>query len=209
MKIRLKTKGVEAAIRKAVEGKMTRALGTLDKELQTEAARLAKLYASSATFKNLKTKLVGEFGFTPDELNKIDGILTHLIPPDSITWIDKNISGKSKHALLYWVDYEELKKSSTAQHELTKFNPATEQFELTEVVSWVEWAEEGVTIRGYIFDPTQRGKFSRSRQGIMRQRAGGIWIFPPSRELHNLPDKEEAKIFANLERALKAAISKV
>ena len=56
--------------------------------------------------------------------------------------------------------------------------------DVIQVVSWIDWLENGVTVRGYDFDPNvplNRRIFSRSQQGLMKENPGGMWQFRPTK----------------------------
>lgn len=160
-----------------------------------EAEILANQIEGSTEFLQLHTTLVGEFGFTPSEVQGLSDIFSLLIPgtDSKITRVKVKSSPRSSIAVLDWVDFNNLKKHPLAQHDLTRFNRKTKTWELTERVSWVEWLEEGATIRGYFFNDkakiSRRTPPSRSGEGIMNKRPGGLWAFQPTKIFQKTANK--------------------
>lgn len=165
---------------------ISRAIDGMDAALFAQASFLADEVRKSQEFQALKTPtLIGKFGFTPQEVSKLDDIFPVIGPGNSneVTSINKVTSGKKLSAVLQWVDFEKLKFHQVADHPLTKLNPRTGTFEVEGVVSWIEWWEHGVTIRGHIFT---RGNVrslpsSRSQEGLMQTRSGSVFQLHPTR----------------------------
>lgn len=171
-------KKFEKAIARKVSTIMDAALDEIADDLFKEAEKLAKevqKFIDSQAF-----KLIGEFGFTPEEvISKLNKVETLLIPDGgSITTLDRK-KGRTQHAILNWVDIDALKESDLAQHDLTRWNPAVRRFVRTETISWIEWLEEGKVITGWTFDPGRTASPpSRSGEGLMVK--DGLWRFEPT-----------------------------
>lgn len=163
-----------------------KAMAKMDAVMQKEAERLADKIISSRSFQKLKTPaFIGRFGFTPEEVSRLDQLGPLLVGSDpDITNIKKDIKGKNKSIQLNWVDFEALKTHQVAQHPLTKLNLDTGGFEQTgTIVSWIEWWENGVTVRGHVFTRGNQFNSSRSRSGagIMQTRTGSSFVMRPTR----------------------------
>ena len=175
----------EKAIQKAVTERMDKTMTQMKPLLSKAAEVLLNKIAGSPEFIALQTTLVGEFGFTPVEVQEITDIFPYLLPgANDITTIEIKVSGNQRFAVLHWADFEKLAKNPFAMHELTKFNRATRQFEVQQVVSWVDWLENGVIVRGFEFIDTMdamQQHFSRSHAGLMRPAPGGLWEFKPTK----------------------------
>jgi hypothetical protein len=163
---------------------MRLAIARMDKILFEEAEKLADRVRESEEFKALKTPtLIGQFGFTPQEVANLDNLFPVIQGGDkSITNVKVKTMTKIKSAILNWVDFAKLKDHPVAEHELTSFDARSRTFSVDQIVSWIEWWEEGVTVRGHIFT---RGNelnrsFSRSGLGIMMPRSGGFFLLRPT-----------------------------
>jgi len=178
-------------LRAAVNIKVARIIANSESFLLETAEMLRDQFASSTEFLEIQTKLVGEFGFTPEEVVDLSKILDLLVPNNEITKLSLKVSPNRQEAMLEWVDIAKLKQHQLAKHDLTKLNLQTGNFELTDVISWVEWLEDGAIVRNYVFDGEQTGRFSRSGEGIMRRVSGGFWEFAPT------------KVFEKIARRLK------
>ena len=201
--IKIDEQDLERQVKKAIDRKMRKAFTKGGEDLLTRYARvLRNTFANSTSYKDLKGRLVGEFGFTPTEVQNLDNILSLFVPSKSnpivkIRTTDRRSSGFSM--MLEWVDYPKLKDHNLAQHVLTRLDEDGNVVGITDVVSWVEWLEEGATIRGYTFTKpggTHGGKNtkdrSRSGKGLMRK-DGGIWTFQPTEILKNLAQGEDER----------------
>lgn len=162
------------------------ALEKMDAVMLREAERLSDKVIASRSFQKLKTPaFIGRFGFTPQEVARLDDLKPLIVGGDStVTNIEKSLKGKTKTITLKWVDFERLKRHQIAEHPLTKLNLKTGSFDPTgTIVSWIEWWEEGVTIRGHIF--TRGNQFnaphSRSGFGLMQTRTGSLFMLRPTR----------------------------
>jgi len=177
---------------KAVEKIMVVALNKMDDLLFKEAERLAVQLRDTPEFQELKTPmLIGQFGFTPAEVARLDDLLGVVAPSANteITNVKKSLSGKRKSIVLNWVDFDKLKGHQVAEHPLTRINPRDQSIiDDGQVVSWIEWWEEGVTIRGHIFTRGNQFSqpFSRSLQGLMQERSGGTFAIRPTRVFERL-----------------------
>jgi hypothetical protein len=174
-------------IKRIIENIVDKAMGASAKDVFFDLGdKLAKQIANSKEFLALKTTLRGAFGFTDEEISNLDKAIKLLEPfaGNNISKINAKLSGKNKSIILEWVDFEKLKNHPFAQHDLTKFNRATGQFDiLTARISWIEWLEDGATVRGYTLQEpisAQSEQFSRSGLALMRKQPGGFWIFEPT-----------------------------
>ena len=93
--------------------------------LQQQAISLKDLFANSQEYDAIKGNLVGQFGFTPAEVNNLDRILTLMVPDNDITYKTIESVGGVWWAMLEWVNYNKLKSHSYAQHELTRIDPVS------------------------------------------------------------------------------------
>jgi len=168
----------DKAVKKAVAKKASIVLDRAKELLVKQNDILSDKFASSAAFIDLKTNLRGEFGFTDEEVRGLDRIISAMKSDPSVT----RIRSDKDQVILEWVDYDALKNHELAQHELTN----SSSFGTPEIVSWVEWMEEGVTVHGYIFDESSKSKFSRSGEGLMKKQSGGLFKIAPSKILNKL-----------------------
>lgn len=180
MEITIKDKNINRLVQRQVMNQLGRAIGgrRMRSVMQRQAALLSRSYVEGEDFQALKGSLVGEFGFTPEEVGQLDGVFGVLSDDPSITNIEVIVSPKLASIILNWCDYDEFAKHPVALHDLTR-NVGGAGFQTIQTVSWVEWLEKGVTVRGYEFDPTGRGKYSRSGFGLMRE-GHGMWAFAPT-----------------------------
>lgn len=191
MRLNFRTANIDKQIRDAVSKKIvSRVVGKkMQSVFEREARLLSKAFETSSEFRDLKTKLVGEFGFTPEELDNLDNILEVLQKDISVTRIEMISGPNVKELVLQWCNLDRLKEHPVAIHKLTQYDPEFDRFVLTDIVSWIEWLNDGVTVRGYRFDPTNTGKYSRSKQGIMKPTPGGLWTFTPTKVFERLPER--------------------
>lgn len=186
------TSAIDTAIRQAVDKRMTNIFargGPLLIKQQAEILRNA--FRDSPEFASIKTDMVGEFGFTNQEVANLDRILELLVPGNGpITISDiKASKGRPKSLMLKWIDFGKLKDHEFAQHALTRLDNTGSITEVTDIVSWIEWLEEGVSVLGYTFSDAigQKGR-SRSGEGIMQQQKGGSFTIQPSRVFERIAD---------------------
>lgn len=193
---------------------ITLALDKMDAVLFEQAVFLANKIKTSDEFTALKTPtLIGQFGFTPEEVARLDDLFP-VIGPNSnneVTSTRKTLTSRKKSAILQWVDFDQLKFHEVADHPLTKLNDVTGQFEETGIVSWIEWWENGVTVRGHIFT---RGNirsevFSRSGFGFMQQRGGSTFAIRPTRIFEKTGAQFGANVARNLQKAFIELVGKV
>jgi len=179
-------------IKDLVSKRLDVALESTRKLLFTEAARMTHEILGSSAWSALTGRLVGEFGFTPWEVDDLIEITRYMLPGvTKMTTLDAKIGVGNRYVILNWVDFEALSTSPFAMHELTKFNKKTKHHDVTQVVSWVDWLENGVTVRGYEFDDDitiKNSIFSRSRKGLMKATEGGMWSFEPTNIFHKTAD---------------------
>jgi hypothetical protein len=126
-----------------------------------------------------------------------------------VTKVKKRLRARKPSIELQWVDFDKLKDHPIAQHPLTRFNRDSGQFENTgTIVSWIEWWEEGVTIRGHIFSRgnRQNTQFSRSGQGIMQRRNGSFFMLEPTRVFERVGLQQAGEVTKRLDKALRALV---
>ena len=70
--------------------------------LQQQAISLKDLFANSQEYDAIKGNLVGQFGFTPAEVNNLDRILTLMVPDNDITYKTIESVGGVWWAMLEW-----------------------------------------------------------------------------------------------------------
>jgi hypothetical protein len=163
--------------------------------LDAQAEILQKAFASSAEFKALSGSLKGQFGFTDAEVANLNRILDLLVPGGhDITVKRVKTSGNNMALILDWVDFEKLKMHEYAEHALTRLDKDGNEIGVTDIVSWVQWLEEGVTIAGYQFFRPNRANigFSRSGEGLMRVATGRPFSFEPTRVFERIAKLEAA-----------------
>lgn len=199
----------ESQIQNVILKKMKKVFVKTDALLNQHAEVLKKTFADSDEFNSIKTKFKGEFGFTDVEIANLDRILTLLVPGgNNITVTKRKITNDEFFVSLEWVDFKQLKAHEFAQHELTRLDATGNIVEITDIISWVEWLEEGATVRGYqFFRPTGRTvNFSRSGEGLMRQSRSNFWTFAPTRVFERIskldPNETIGKGFGILVRKL-------
>lgn len=176
---------LEKNIKSAIDRKIDRAFKRGGKVLiQRQAEILRDMFANSKEYNDIKTGLVGEFGFTNEEVTNLDRILTLMVPgANNVTFgTIKTGFGSDKSILLEWVDFEALKEHQFAQHPLTRVNGPLVRG-ITAIVSWIDWLENGVVVRGFEFSDVnaKNKRFSRSGEGIMRPLENNIFEIKPSR----------------------------
>lgn len=217
VKVRVKVKNsdlraFETDALRIVKERVVRAIDKLDEFMFNEAERLAEVVRNSREFRELKTPLlIGRFGFTPSEVSRLDEIFPLIGPRgnNQVTKVKKRLRARAPAIELQWVDFDKLKDHALAQHPLTRFNPDSGQFESTgTVVSWIEWWEDGVTIRGHIFTRgNQRNvEFSRSGQGLMQSRRGSFFMLQPTRIFERVGLQQAGEVTRNLDKALKRLV---
>lgn len=157
----------ERKLKSIIDKKQKQVIKDLEKYLVGLNDILGEKFASSKEFNDIKGPLRGEFGFTDQEVAKLDSIINVIKKDNSVT----KISASKDRVILEWVDFRVLKDHQLAQHELTKLNTKTGLFEVVQTVSWVDWLENGLSITGYDFSEAG-GKNSRSKQGIMKEESG-------------------------------------
>jgi hypothetical protein len=176
---------VTEQIKKVATKKMGRIFDSSQSKslLQEQAEVLKDFFAKSPEFAAIKTSLVGEFGFTPAEIANLDRILTLLVPDNDITKTSTETIGSAKLLILEWVDFNRLKEHPFSQHVLTKLDSTGRVIGITDIVSWIEWLEDGVTIRGFQFFKPNFTNIARSRsgEGLMREIPGSLFKIEPSR----------------------------
>ena len=174
----------ERQVKAEVIRKMRRVFKKSEFLLDEQAEVLQRAFANSEEFQALSGRLKGQFGFTDEEVAQLDRVLTLLVPGSHGVTVKKvKTSGTSFSIMLEWADYDKLKDHEFAQHALTRLDAAGREIGVTDIISWVQWLEEGVTIQGYqFFRPNAaNAAFSRSGEGLMRPRAGGVFTLEPTR----------------------------
>lgn len=175
---------IEKKVQQAILQKMRRVFKQGDKLMLDYAQVLQKTFLNSKEFKDLGSSLVGEFGFTPEEVANLQRVGDLLVPGNNpVTVSSVKSQGDSFYMQLEWVDFAKLKEHEYARHALTRLDADGHVRSVTDVVSWVEWLEDGVTVRGYYFTRPNEvaAKFSRSGEGLMRKKEGSLWVFEPTR----------------------------
>ncbi|MHA2341936.1 MAG: hypothetical protein ACXADW_08655 [Candidatus Hodarchaeales archaeon] len=206
--IRIKNQNrLESVIKRSIKERMKRVFSQGESLMLGQAQILRREFENSAEFKDLKGRLIGEFGFTPEEVQKIDRLLTLLVPGGNEITVTKIQNGPNRFLMqLDWVDFEELKAHEFALHLLTKLDADGKVESITDIISWVEWLEEGATVRGYEFFRPGTGliggargtpavNFSRSGEGLMRRRNSGFWTFEPTRVFERIALAEKGDFF--------------
>jgi hypothetical protein len=195
MEIIINSKDIEQQVEKAIRRKMKQVFRESEKILYQNAVALRDTFKNSSTFMDLKNRFRGEFGFTPDEVVNLDRVLELMVPGGNDITITKLTFGKEYSIILDWVDYTKLKAHPYAQHELTKLNENGNVESITDIISWVEWMEEGASIFGYYFTKGNvvSNKYSRSGLGVMKPSPGGLWTFQPTRILEAIASAEDGK----------------
>ncbi len=188
-------------IKKAISKKVGRIFLNGQELLNNQAKKLQLEFATSSEFEDIKTQMVGEFGFTPQEVAKLDRILDLMVPGgNDITTTQVKI-GPGKFLMeLNWVDFSKLKTHEFAQHELTKLDKNGNVISVTDIISWVEWLEEGETFRGFqfvksggILEGSAVSNRSRSGEGLMREVTGGVFAIEPTRVFEIIAKSEKGK----------------
>ncbi len=196
--IRLKNQNrIDGQIRKAILAKMRRVFQSGEFLLNEQASVLRDAFAGSEEFRSLGGRLKGEFGFTDEEVANLDKILTLMTPArgSPITISKVKTTGNKLSMLLEWVDFEQLKTHEFAQHALTRLDSSGQVVGVTDIISWVEWLEEGAAIRGYSFFRPRgpAARFSRSGEGLMRKNRSNFWTFEPTRILETIAKRTDVK----------------
>lgn len=197
VQIRLKNEGrLRLAVEKAISKKMSRLFVQGPELMKAQAEVLRTVFANSQEFQDLKGRLVGEFGFTPEEVSQLDRILELLVPGAHGITVSNVKTGPGQFLMqLEWVDFKALKRHDFAQHVLSKLDSSGAVDSITDIISWVEWLEEGATIRGFeFFRPDSKNRrFSRSGEGLMKQTDGGVWSFQPTRVFERIAKEEKGR----------------
>ena len=170
-----------------VEKKQKQLLKDFEKYLVRQNKILGDKVLKAPEFRQIKGSLKGEFGFTDEQIDALNGIINTIKNDQDITRI---VVGPDRVAL-EWVDFEALKAHPIAQHKLTQFNPETKQFDLEQIVSWVDWLENGLSITGYVFEEGG-GKFSRSGEGRM-QKGNGVFRLPKTKMFETIAQSVKDK----------------
>lgn len=217
VKLRVKVRGADLRdfqkqVLDVMRERVIRAMDKMDAILFAEAERLADVVRSSREFTQLKTPLlIGRFGFTPEEVQRLDEIFPLIGPrnDNQITKVKKRLRSRKPNIELNWVDFEKLKSHPVAKHPLTKYNPESGDFESTgTVVSWIEWWEDGVVIRGHLFTRGNRinTQFSRSGQGLMQSRQGSFFMLEPTRIFDRVGLQQAGQVRRTMDRALRKLV---
>lgn len=195
-RVTFRTREFERDAKLAIVRKMRRVFQKSAFLLDEQAEILQQTFASSEEFQSLSGRLKGQFGFTDAEVANLDRILRLLVPGShGITVKRVKTTGNRFSIILDWADYAKLRDHDYAQHALTKLDAAGNVVRITDVVSWVEWLEEGVSIFGYqFFRPNSTNiAFSRSGEGLMRPRDGSSFVFEPTRVFERIAKLEDGK----------------
>lgn len=195
MEIKVGNTDIQEQVEKAIRRKMKQVFKEAEKVFIQNANALRDTFKDSEEFRSLKGRLRGEFGFTPEEVEGLDRILELMVPGGNEITLTKITFGTEYSIILDWVDYAKLKEHPYAQHELTKLDGDGSVESITDVVSWVEWLEEGHSVVGYYFT---RGNivsdpYSRSGFGLMKKHPTAGWVFQPTRILESIAAAEDGK----------------
>ena len=142
-------------------------------EFSKKIDELNKAFLNSSDYNNIKGSLLGEYGFTSEEVSALDNIV------DAMNRVSDIESTDTSYVVQY-VNLEELHKQPEAAHSLFVSPDSGEQ------VSWTRWLEEGASVLGYSFSDDQ-SKSSRSGKGTMK--AGGGWRLRPTRAFSEIAKK--------------------
>lgn len=132
--------------------------------------KLNNSFLNSSDFNKIKTSLVGEYGFTPEEVSSLDNIVNAMNR-------SSNIVDNGDSFIIEYVNLSTLYNQPEAQHQLSGRSNSGE------VVSWAEWLEEGVSIFGFSYSDKESAS-SRSGKGVMEE--GGSWKIRPTRAFSNI-----------------------
>ena len=197
-KIRVTNKDtLQFQIEKAIAKKMDLVFAGAQELLQKQAQVYRDKFANSQEYQEIKSKMVGEFGFTPAEVAGLDRILELLVPGgNEITISFVDTVNRTKFMILEWVDFSKLKEHPLAQHELTKLNELGNVIGVTDVVSWVEWLENGETFHGFEFFRPNAANAARSRSGagLMRRDSGGVFMLEPTRVFERIGNEADIDV---------------
>lgn len=189
------TREFERQVKAEIIRRMRRVFRRSEFLLDQQAEILQEAFASSSEFQSLSGNLKGVFGFTDTEVANLGRILKLLVPGgNDITVKRVKTAGNDMAIILDWVDFDKLKAHEYAEHALTRLDKDGNVIGITDVISWVEWLEEGVTIAGYQFvrPNAANAKFSRSGEGLMRISGGRPFMFEPTRIFERIAKLEAA-----------------
>jgi len=160
-----------------------------EETFRSQVEILNRAFLNSKAFREIKGSLVGEYGFTRDEVASLDSIIQAM---DRVSTEEKS----DYSFVIQYVDLNALHAQPEAQHELTSHEtPVT--------VSWTKWLEEGASVAGFSF-ARGGGKDSRSGKGIMKE--GGTWVLRPSRGFTGL---RKSLDLAKIKRDLSLVVKRV
>ncbi len=164
----------------------------MQKFLFEQSNFLTTQLSNSSEWSALHNQLIGEFGFTPEEVSRLNEILPFIETGSNISKVEISVSTNRCFAVLQWVDFEELKNHPLAQHALTRRGENIGSgWDIISYVSWIDWLENGETIEGYSFIDKAWGAYSRSGKGIMKK--GGLWQFEPTHIFEQISSKLDKK----------------
>jgi hypothetical protein len=161
-----------------------------EKDFRKKIDELNRAFLSSKDFKDIKTRLVGEYGFTDGEAQALDGIV------DAMNRVNRVQSTDSEFIVEY-LPLEELHEQPEARHTLSNSAGSGES------ISWTRWLEDGASVLGYSFS-AKASEDSRSGKGIMNE--GGAWRLRPTRAFSNLRKKLRIE---DVKKTLSISIRKV
>lgn len=201
--ILLNERQIGSQVKNVISLKMTKLFQSAQAKalMRSQAELLRDSFAQSSDYTAIKTNdvLIGKFGFTPRELANLDRILELMtIGSNDVTKMIVKTTGV-KSLTLEWVNYKKLIDHSYATHLLTKLDNTGKIVGITDVVSWVKWLEEGITISGFqFFRPggiipgtggTTAAIRSRSGEGLMRDIGTGFFVLRPTRILDRIANR--------------------
>ena len=180
----------ERQLKRILDRKSKQMLADFRKYLNDLKDILGERFAQSEEFNRMKGSLKGEFGFTDQEIVELDGIINTIKNDRDVT----RVSVGPDRVMLEWGDFRVLKDHPNAKHPLTRLNPKTGLFEIIQIVSWVDWLENGLSITGYTFEE-KGGRFSRSKEGQMTE-SSGLFRLPRTKifeKIANSIDEKEVR----------------
>jgi hypothetical protein len=161
-----------------------------EKDFRKKIDELNNSFLNSKDFREIKTRLVGEYGFTEGEVQALDNIV------DAMSRVSKYTSSDSEFVVEY-ISLAELHGQPEARHTLTSAKSGGE------TISWTRWLEDGASVLGYTFS-AKDSENSRSGKGVMSE--GGAWRLRPTRAFSNL--RKQLKL-EDVKKILSISIKKI
>jgi len=161
-----------------------------EKDFRKKIDELNNSFLSLKDFSDIKTKLVGEYGFTEGEVQALDNIV------DAMSRVSRYHSSDTGFVVEY-IALAELHEQPEARHTLTNAKNGGE------TISWTRWLEDGASVLGYTFS-AKDSENSRSGKGVMSE--GGAWRLRPTRAFSNL--RKQLKL-EDVKKILSISIKKI